>query len=75
MEPNEPYVHLVFVVAMLMTACAGAFDWRRGLIPNWLTYPALVGAPLLHIGRILAVHEPLDWALTEGGYSIAGAIF
>ena len=71
---GEPHEHLVFVVALAVTAVAGFYDWRYGIIPNWLTYAALLCAPFIHVGRILAVHEPADWALTEGGFSLLGAV-
>ncbi len=71
---NEPHQHVVFAVAIAVALLAGWFDWRRGEIPNWLTYPALLGGPILHAGRFLAVHAESDVALTEGGVSVAGAI-
>lgn len=71
---GEPHEHLVFVVTLAVTFVAGVLDWRRGIIPNWLTYAALLCAPFIHFGRIMAVHEPLHWALTEVGYSLGGAV-
>lgn len=71
---GEPHEHLVYVVALAVTAVAGVYDWRRGIIPNWLTYAALLCAPFIHLGRILAVHEPPNWAFTEAGLSIVGAL-
>lgn len=71
---NEPHHHVVFVVALAVAALAGWLDWRRGEIPNWLTYGALVLAPVLHVGRWLAAKEPMDAALLEGGFSIGGAL-
>lgn len=69
-----PYQHFVFVVAMAVAAVAGSFDWRRGEIPNWLTYGALGFGPVLHVIRTLAAHQSMDAALTEGGYSMLGAL-
>lgn len=71
---NDPHLHVVFVVAIVVSAIAGWTDWRRGEIPNWLTYSALVGAPILHASRFLAAKEPTDIALTEAGISIGGAV-
>lgn len=71
---SEPHSHHVLIVAMAVSAAAAWFDWRRGEIPNWLTYGALVFAPLLHIVRFLAAKVPMDQALPQGGYSILGAV-
>lgn len=69
----EPHQHVVFIVAASVAAVAAAYDWRKGEIPNWLTFPALLAGPLLHIARFLAVHQTMDTALQEGGYSLGGA--
>lgn len=71
---TEPHQHVVFIVAMTVAAVAGWFDWRKGEIPNWLTYPAIGLAPLLHIARISMAKEPMESALQEGAVSIGGAI-
>ncbi|MCL2778031.1 MAG: A24 family peptidase [Polyangiaceae bacterium] len=71
---NEPYAHVSLIVAVVVAAIAAWFDWRRGEIPNWLTYGALVLGPFLHAGRVLASRQPMEIALTEGGYSIVGAL-
>jgi prepilin peptidase CpaA len=73
MTNTEPHLHAIFIAAIAVTGVAGYFDWRRGEIPNWLTYGALVLAPLGHIVRILVAKEPMEWALQEGGSSIGGA--
>ena len=36
------------IAILLVTAIAATTDVRSGLIPNWLTLPALVAAPALH---------------------------
>jgi len=74
MNEQLPHQHVVFIVAIAVAALAGITDWRRGEIPNWLTYGALVLGPMLHVGRMLAAHETMDAALTEGGYSVVGAL-
>lgn len=74
MSEPLPHQHVVFIVAVAVAALAAFYDWRRGEIPNWLTYGALVGGPLLHVARMLAARETMDSALTEGGYSVVGAL-
>ena len=74
MTESLPHQHVVFIVAIAVAAIAALTDWRRGEIPNWLTYGALALGPLLHAGRMLAAHLPMESALTEGGYSIVGAL-
>jgi prepilin peptidase CpaA len=69
-----PHQHVVFIVAIAVAALAAFSDWKRGEIPNWLTYGALGVAPLLHVGRMLVAHNAVESALAEGGYSILGAI-
>ncbi|MCL2724674.1 MAG: A24 family peptidase [Polyangiaceae bacterium] len=71
---NEPYAHVFLVVAVAVSAVAAWFDWRRGEIPNWLTYGALALGPLIHMGRMLAARQTMEAALTEGGFSIVGAL-
>ncbi|MBS2014637.1 MAG: prepilin peptidase [Deltaproteobacteria bacterium] len=70
----EPHQHAVFLVALAVVGIAAWFDWRRGEIPNWLTYGAILVAPILHVARFLSVSYPMDVALTEGGFSIGGAV-
>jgi len=74
MNEQLPHQHVVFIVAMAVAALAALFDWRRGEIPNWLTYGALVLGPVLHIVRMLAAKEAVNAALTEGGFSLVGAL-
>jgi prepilin peptidase CpaA len=69
-----PYQHAVFIVAMAVAAYAAFSDWRRGEIPNWLTYGALAAGPLLHAGRMLVARNSVDSAIAEGGYSVLGAL-
>ena len=70
---GEPYQHVVFVVAIAVALACAAADWRKGEIPNWLTMPAIVIGPFLHMGRYLAVKEGTETALYEGAYSLGGA--
>ncbi|AKU94453.1 hypothetical protein AKJ09_01117 [Labilithrix luteola] len=71
---TEPHQHVIFVVALAVTFVAAVLDLRRGEVPNWLTYGALLVAPFLHAARIVAAHEPMDWAAQEAGFSIGGAL-
>ncbi len=66
--------HLVLVAATAVTFVAAIFDWRKGEIPNWLTYGALVLAPIGHMARALRGGAAMDIAAREGGFSIGGAI-
>jgi len=34
--------------ALVVAAIAAVSDWRTGHIPNWLTFPPLLAAPVLH---------------------------
>lgn len=38
----------VSVIAIVVCGVAAVTDLRSGLIPNWLTFPVIVGAPLVH---------------------------
>ena len=69
-----PHQHVVFIVAIAVAALAALSDWRRGEIPNWLTYGALAAGPVLHVGRMLSAHNSVESAVTEGGYSLLGAL-
>ena len=73
MSEPLPHQHVVLIVAIAVAALAAWTDWRRGEVPNWLTYGALIFGPLLNIGRMLYAKEPMEAALTEGGFSLAGA--
>jgi len=74
MSEPLPHQHVVLIVAIAVAAIAAITDWRRGEIPNWLTYGALALGPMLHTGRMLVAHETMEASLTEGGFSIVGAL-
>ena len=40
---------LLLLVTLTLTGIAAATDWRRGVIPNWLTLPVIAGAPLVYL--------------------------
>jgi prepilin peptidase CpaA len=58
---------------MAVAAVAGWLDWRKGEIPNWLTFPAMGIAPILHVARFTMAKQPMEGALMEGAFSIGGA--
>lgn len=62
------------VAATLLAAMAAVSDWRTGLIPDRLTLPALLGAPLAYLARGLATHAGTEAAVSEAGWSLAGAL-
>lgn len=70
---GEAHEHFVFFVAIAVAAIGAWLDWRNGEIPNWLTLPVILGAPILHIIRFVAAKETMDTALYEGAYSVGGA--
>jgi prepilin peptidase CpaA len=65
--------HAAFIVAMAIGAIAGWLDWRKGIIPNWLTLPALVAGPLFHASRALIAKQGAQVALSEGLTAVGGA--
>lgn len=74
MYERLPHQHVFYLVAIAVAAYAAISDVRRGLIPNWLTYGALLLGPLAHIVRSVAAHTTTNDALTEGGFAILGAV-
>ena len=74
MSEPLPHQHVLFFVVIAVAALAAFTDWRRGEIPNWLSYGSLLLGPVLHVGRALVAHRTMDAALTEGGFSIVGAL-
>lgn len=60
---NMIYIVQIFIV--VYCGVAATIDYRTGLIPNWLTFPAILVAPLLHL---------LGYGFQGFGYSIAGII-
>lgn len=71
---GEPHQHVVFFVAIAVAAIGAVLDWRKGVIPDWLTVPVILVAPLLHIARFSIAKHPTDAALQEGAYSVGGAV-
>lgn len=69
---SEPHLHALLVAAMVLSAIAAWFDWRKGEIPNGLTLGALALGPLLHMGRYAVAKAPIDAILLEGAISLSG---
>src|SRR3954452_5524723 len=69
----SPHQHVVFCVAIAVVAIGAFVDWRKGEIPNWLTWSALASAPFLHVTRFAMAKEPMAVSLYEGAYSLGGA--
>ena len=66
------YPHLAILVALAVALVGASFDWRTGTIPNLLTYPALLGGPLLHAG--LVAREGAEEAAFAAAASVLGAL-
>ncbi len=65
-----------FLIAAIVVAAIAAFlDFKKGLIPNWLTLPPLVIAPIAHFVRAMALGASREGALLEAGSSLFGAAF
>jgi prepilin peptidase CpaA len=41
-------LYFLQAAAVLVATIGAITDWRTGLIPNWITYPALALGPLIH---------------------------
>lgn len=71
----EPYIHVVFMIAAVVAAVAAGLDLKTGEIPNWLTYPAMIVAPFVHIARVsVGTKGVSDDAIMEGAFSLGGAV-
>ena len=71
---TDSRAHALFLAATLVALIGAVFDWRKGHIPNWLTYAALVLGPMAHAGIALGAKESMDVALEEGAFSVGGAL-
>lgn len=70
---GEPLQHVVFLVAIAVAGIGAVLDWRKGEIPNWLTLPVLLAAPILHLIRFKLAKETMESASYEAAYSLGGA--
>lgn len=71
---TEPSPNLVLVVASAVAFVAASFDHRRGRIPNYVTYPALLVAPFLHAGVAAAGKQDGEDVVLAAGASVLGAL-
>ena len=62
------------VAAVLVAAIAAIVDWRTGNIPDRLTLPTLLGAPVAYLTRGIVTHAGAEAAVSEAGWSLAGAL-
>jgi prepilin peptidase CpaA len=67
------YVKWFFLVAVLVTAVGAWTDWRKGIIPNWLSLGALAVAPIAH-GVLGAITGGTGGALEGVLFSLLGAL-
>lgn len=66
--------HFFLVTAVIITAVAAWFDWRKWEMPNALTLGALMAAPLAHAAFGAFALRTFDAAVQGAGYSILGAL-
>ena len=72
-ERDPTLIHACLLAAAIVAAVAAFYDVRKRIVPNWLTYGALLAAPLLRGGLALfASGDPVAAILSVGG-SLAGA--
>ena len=65
-----------FLIAAIIVAAIAAFwDFKKGVIPNWVTLPPLLIAPVAHFVHAMATGATREAALIEGGSSLFGALF
>jgi prepilin peptidase CpaA len=64
-------MHLFVLLALLISGAAAISDWRRGEIPNWLTFGALGVAVVVHL-IAGTVTVGMTNGLEEAGWAVAG---
>ncbi len=66
-------IHILLLVAFLITCVAAVLDFRTGLIPNQITYPLVLAGSLAHVVAKAStmVHPNVGWILLE---TVAGAL-
>ncbi|MEM6954311.1 MAG: A24 family peptidase [Myxococcota bacterium] len=67
-DPTTEYT--AFAAAILIAAVAALFDFRQGRIPNWLTLPPLIIAPIAYG----LVHGLAGAAMSIGGIVLCGLV-
>src|SRR5215472_2992726 len=66
---------VVFLAAaVLVSAVAAWCDWRRGQIPNWLTFTTMGIGPVAYLALGLAQGATKQDAVTEASYSVLGGL-
>jgi len=60
--------------ALVVTAIAAWTDWRTGEIPNWLSFGAILLAPVAHVVKGAAAGADRSTALMQGAYSVTGIL-
>ena len=67
------YLRWLFLLAVVVTAIAAWTDWRGGVIPNWLSFGAVITAPIIHAA--FGYHELGGRGIWLGiAYSLGGAL-
>ncbi len=67
------YAKIFFIAAILVTAIAAWTDFKKGIIPNWLSLGALAAAPVGH--AVLGLSEAgLRGAFEGAMFSLLGAL-
>jgi prepilin peptidase CpaA len=66
----------LILASLLLAVVAAVFDWRRGIVPNWVTLGLLPVAPVLHAWGLRGSHGPfgLPGPLFGALLSLAGAL-
>jgi len=62
------------IAAVVISTIAAVFDWKAGNIPNWVTLPPLLLAPIVHY--VWAINHGMESAEAgqEAGFSVGGAL-
>ncbi|HNS99982.1 MAG TPA: A24 family peptidase [Polyangiaceae bacterium] len=67
------YAKLFLVAAVVVTAIAAWTDFKKGIIPNWLSLGALVIAPILH-GVLGGAYQGVRGVFEGAIFSLLGAL-
>lgn len=61
------------IAALVVSGVAAVFDMKTGQIPNWVTLPVLLLAPIAHAASASARGIPQDETFYEAGFAVTGA--
>jgi prepilin peptidase CpaA len=64
----------ILLGALAVALVAALFDWRTGHMPNWLTFGALLFAPLAHVAWGTRANGSLNEGLWRGASSLGGLV-